>query len=298
MISLSMAYGSWTECPTMEAHGSCLEAWFSVQPEEDKNQGPKGEILWMPLWWIWSPPRSREGWCCTCPDHANQHHRASRVPWHGNIPQPLHSWSFHPDSSPPWATQEGCRIQLGYFFQTAFQCVKDAVVSDTTLQYFDASCPVTVQVDALQVRLGAALLQDNKPVAFASKALTEVECHYAKTECEMLAVVFRAEQFRTYIHGRPFTIKSDHKPLETITKKSLADAPAQLQCMLLCLQGCAYVLCYCPGKEMVLPDTLSCFKPKPGPELHWILPSTMPTYPLSKRKPSNWLLRWMLKCVP
>ena len=26
-------------------------------------------------------------------------------------------------------------------YQTAFQCVKDAVISDTTLQYFDASCP-------------------------------------------------------------------------------------------------------------------------------------------------------------
>ena len=32
--------------------------------------------------------------------------------------------------------------------------------------------------------------------------------------------------------------------------------------------------------------------------LHWILPSIMPTCPLSKRKPSNWLLRWMLRCIP
>ena len=78
-------------------------------------------------------------------------------------------------------------------YQTAFQCVKDAVVSDTTLQYHDASCPITVQADVSQVRPGAALLQDNKPVAFFSKALTEVECHYANIECEMLAAVFVAE---------------------------------------------------------------------------------------------------------
>ena len=32
--------------------------------------------------------------------------------------------------------------------------------------------------------------------------------------------------------------------------------------------------------------------------LHWILPSTMPACPLSERKPSNWLLRWMLRCMP
>ena len=74
-------------------------------------------------------------------------------------------------------------------YQTAFQCVKN----DTTLHYFDASCPITIQVDASQVRLGAALPQDNKPVAFTSNALTEVLHHYANTECEMLAVVFEAE---------------------------------------------------------------------------------------------------------
>ena len=152
-------------------------------------------------------------------------------------------------------------------YQTAFQHVKDAVVSDTTLGYFDASCPITVEVDASQVRLGAASLHDNKPVAFTSKALTEVECQYANIEHEMLAVVFGAEQFRTSVYGRPFTIESDHRPLESITKKSLADTPSQLQHMLLCLQGYDYVLCFHPGKEMGLPDTLSCFKPKPGPDI-------------------------------
>ena len=137
-------------------------------------------------------------------------------------------------------------------YQTAFQCVKDVVVSDTTLQYFDASCPITVQVDASQVRLGTALLQDNNPVAFTSKALTEVKCHYANIECDMLAIVFRAEWLGTYAYGRPFTIESDHQPLELITKKKLADTPDWLQYMLLCLQGYGYGLHYCPGKEMAL----------------------------------------------
>ena len=68
--------------------------------------------------------------------------------------------------------------------KTDFQHVKDAFVSVTALwfQYFDASCQITVQVDASQVELEVALLQDNKPVAFTSKALTEVECHYANIE--------------------------------------------------------------------------------------------------------------------
>ena len=56
-------------------------------------------------------------------------------------------------------------------------------------------------------------------------------------------------------------------PLESITKESLADTVAHLQYMLLCLQGYDYVLCFHPGKEMALPDTISHFKSKPGPEI-------------------------------
>ena len=61
-------------------------------------------------------------------------------------------------------------------YDAAFQWVKEAVISDTTLRYFDPSLPMTIQVDASQVGLGAALLQNGKPIAFASKALSETEC--------------------------------------------------------------------------------------------------------------------------
>ena len=74
-------------------------------------------------------------------------------------------------------------------YDTAFEQIKEAIVSDTTLRYFDPSLPVTIQVDASQVGLGAALLQNGKPIAFASKALTETECQYANIEREMLAAV-------------------------------------------------------------------------------------------------------------
>ena len=75
-------------------------------------------------------------------------------------------------------------------YDAAFEQVKEAVISDTTLRYFNPSLPVTIQVDASQVGLGAALLQNGKPIAFASKALTRNECRYANIEREMLAAVF------------------------------------------------------------------------------------------------------------
>ena len=78
-------------------------------------------------------------------------------------------------------------------YQEAFNQIKKLVCKDTTLQYFNVQKPVTVQVDASEMGLGAALLQDRCSVAFASKALTPTEQQYANVECEMLACVFRAE---------------------------------------------------------------------------------------------------------
>ena len=134
-------------------------------------------------------------------------------------------------------------------YDVAFQCIKDAVVSDTTLRYFNPSLPLTIQVDASQVGLDVALLQNHKTIAFASKALTKAKHHYTNIEREMLAVIFGAERFSIYIYGRSFTIESDHKPLESISQKNLLDTSAQVQHMLLCLQGYDNTIHYCPVRK-------------------------------------------------
>ena len=65
------------------------------------------------------------------------------------------------------------------------------------------------QVDASGKGLGAALIQDDGPVAFASKALTPTEQCYGNNERELLTCIFSAECFRTYVFGRHSTIESD-----------------------------------------------------------------------------------------
>ena len=80
------------------------------------------------------------------------------------------------------------------------------------------------------------MLQEGQPIAFASKSLTDTETRYTNIERELLAIVFACQQFNTYVLGRPFTVESDHKPLEMIHQKSLASAPPRLQQMLLQLQ--------------------------------------------------------------
>ena len=86
--------------------------------------------------------------------------------------------------------------------QEAFAKIQDVIATQTTLVYFDRNKETTIQVDASSRGLGAVLLQDNKPVAFASNSLTETECSYANIERELLAVVYGCERVHTYIYGR------------------------------------------------------------------------------------------------
>jgi len=63
------------------------------------------------------------------------------------------------------------------------------------------------------------LLQDEKPVYYASRSLTSVEKNYAPIEKEALGIAFSVKKFHQYIYGRKVTVISDHKPLEIIFKK-------------------------------------------------------------------------------
>ena len=134
------------------------------------------------------------------------------IPGLSTLTAPLHEL-FKKDTDFTW----------NWTYNAAFQHVKEAAISDTTLRYFDPSLPMTIQVHASQVGLHAALLQNSKPMAFSSKALTKTECQYANIEREMLAAIFGVEKFQTYVYSRSFTIESDHKPLESISQKNLAD---------------------------------------------------------------------------
>ena len=117
---------------------------------------------------------------------------------------------------------------------------------------------MTLQCDASQSGLGAAILQKGHPVPYASRALTSAEIRYAQIEKELLAIVFACERFDTYIHGKDVVmVETDHKPLETIVRKSLNSAPQRLQRMLLRLQRYNLDIRYKRGKELFLADTLS-----------------------------------------
>ena len=120
---------------------------------------------------------------------------------------------------------------------TALSQLKEAVACIPVLRYYNLSDEVTLQFDASKSGLGAALLSNGQPVAYASRALTPAETRYAQIKKELLAIVFACEKFDTYIYGRDVvTVETDHKPLEVIVRKAPNSAPQRLQRMLLRLK--------------------------------------------------------------
>ena len=99
--------------------------------------------------------------------------------------------------------------------QLAFDELKRAVAEDIVLSFPDYSAPFRVELltDASLHGSGAVLLQNGRPVAFASKKFSSAERNYTTGEQELLAVVHALREWRCYLEGRSFVVKTDHKPL-------------------------------------------------------------------------------------
>lgn len=144
----------------------------------------------------------------------------------------------------------------------AFVKVKQVITKSPVLAYFDSQKPLYIECDASMNGVGAAIMQDGRPVAYASKTLTQTERNYANIEREMLAIVFACQRFHQYIYGRHVIVHSDHKPLSAIMKKPLHAAPPRLQRMMLSLQKYDLDVRHVSGKKVPIGDLLSR-KPMP-----------------------------------
>ena len=87
--------------------------------------------------------------------------------------------------------------------------------------------------------------------------MTTTEVNYAQIEKEMLAILFAVERFEQCVYGQPVKMETDHKPLESIFRKSLLSTPKRLQRMLLRLQKFDLQVSNKKGAKMYLADTLS-----------------------------------------
>ena len=113
-----------------------------------------------------------------------------------------------------------------------------------TLTYYNDEKPCTIQVDASNVGVGAALIQEGKVIEYHSQALTSTQQRYSNIEREAYMLVNGVEHFHHYAFGKPFEVHTDHQPLVQLSIKPLAELSPRLQHLFLRVNQYKYtVIC-------------------------------------------------------
>ena len=139
----------------------------------------------------------------------------------------------------------------------AFSLIKKELTAAPILAYYNPKKLAVLQTDASCKGLGVCLLQNEKPVYFASKALTEMQKGYVAIELESLVVAWAMEKFHHFLYGNQFTLETDQKPLEAILSKSLNQATPRLQRILIRTFPYNFKIRYIPGPTNQIGDCLS-----------------------------------------
>ena len=139
---------------------------------------------------------------------------------------------------------------------TAF---RDALVRAPILSFPTEDGDYILDTDASNFCLGGVLsqIQDNveSVIAYYSRALRLSQRKYCTTKREMLAAVSMCIQFRSYLRGAKFTLRTDHKSLVWLHR--FKDTEGMMARGLHTLQQFQICIIYCVGREHGNADGLS-----------------------------------------
>ncbi len=148
----------------------------------------------------------------------------------------------------------------------AFTKVKQLLSSANVLVHYDPNKDLTMAVDASPYGVSAVIshhcedTNTERPIAYASRSLTQAERNYSQLEREALAIVFGLQRFHQYLYARKFTLWTDNKPLSLIlgSKKGLPIlAASRIQRWAVILSGYTYVIKHRPAERNCHADFLS-----------------------------------------
>lgn len=143
--------------------------------------------------------------------------------------------------------------------QKSFENIKSELVSPRILQYPDFTKEFLITVDASKVGCGAILSQNfdgnDLPIYYASKAFSLSEQKKPTIEQELFAIYFAINQFRPYVYGTKFVVKTDHRPLVYLF--NMKDPSSKLTNIRLKLSEYNFTIEHIKGKDNVGADALS-----------------------------------------
>ena len=153
--------------------------------------------------------------------------------------------------------KEKVPFNWGLEHEGVFQLIKKEIAAAPILAYYNPKKPTVLQTDASCKWLGAWLLQNQRPVYFASRALSETQKGYVAIELKSLAVTWAMEKFHHFLYSNEFVLETNQKPLEAILSKSLNQATPRLQCILIRTFPYHFKVRYMPGLTNHVTDCLS-----------------------------------------
>ena len=88
----------------------------------------------------------------------------------------------------------------------AFEQLKKAIVTAPVLRLPDFCQPFEIECDASFKGIGAVLMQNQHPIAYFSKALSERNLAKSTYEQEIIALALAVQHWRPYLLGKQFKV--------------------------------------------------------------------------------------------
>ena len=154
--------------------------------------------------------------------------------------------------------------------QKSFDQIKASLCLAPVLAFPNFSKPFILLTDASYGMISCVLAQVSdegveRPIAYASRSLTETEKRYGITDKEALAVVYGSRKFRSYIASSPVVCITDHSALKQLQTRAVFATDRQAR-FALEISDLDLIICHRPGRVHYLADALSRIVGEQDPE--------------------------------
>jgi hypothetical protein len=151
--------------------------------------------------------------------------------------------------------KKGVKFEWSKDCDKAFNTLREHLTSAPMLTQPNMSNPFEVFCDASGTGLGCMLMQENRVIAYASRALRLHEKNYPTHDLELAAVVHAFKIWRNYLMGNRCNIFTNHKSQKYIFTQS--DLNIRQRRWLELIKDYDLEVHYHPGKANMVADALS-----------------------------------------
>ncbi|GKV07002.1 hypothetical protein SLEP1_g18814 [Rubroshorea leprosula] len=133
--------------------------------------------------------------------------------------------------------------------EKAFQLIKQKLINAPLLSLPNFDKTFEIECDASGVGIGAALMQEGRPIAYFSEKLSRAALNYPTYDKELYALVWALKAWQHYLWPKEFVIHTDHESLKHLKGQHKLNKrhPRWMEV----IQTFPYVIQYKQGKENV-----------------------------------------------